>query len=298
MKQEDIMFNGNPLNTNQTCTYINWEPYTQYPWYEPYKNFNTVVDRTIITQTFDLQIPEVYITKNKSRLKQYVNTKNLSFNSPGMSVYLEDGDEFEIEIFNCTTFTLGVKFKFNGEYISNNHLIFEPGQRFFLDRYIDTNNKFKFTTYDVEDNNSKVDNAIRFNGNVEIEFYKKVELIKEPFYPNLNNQMIYGNDYKNYDNNINQIYYTSLDTVQCFADNLELKSFKETGKVDKGSKSDQSFKTVDMDFASIYSFHNWFKILPLSQKPIEAKDLKPTCSNCKRKCKKHDKFCSGCGNKL
>lgn len=297
MKQEDILFNGLPLNTNQTCTYINWEPYTQYPWYEPYKNFNTVVDRTVITQTFDLQIPEVYITKNKSRLKQYVYTKNLLFDTPGMSVYLEDGDEFEIEIFNCTTFTLGVKFKFNGEYISNNHLIFEPGQRFFLDRYIDTNNKFKFTTYDVEANNAKVDNAIRFNGNVEIEFYKKVELIKEPFYPNLNNQIICGNDYKNYDN-INQFYYASLDTVRCFADNVETKSFKETGKVDKGSKSDQSFKTVDMDFTSSYSYHNWFKILPLSQKPIEAKDLKPTCSNCKRKCKKHDKFCSGCGNKL
>ena len=69
MKQEDILFNGLPLNTNQTCTYINWEPYTQYPWYEPYKKFNTVVDKTVITQTFDLQVPEVYITKNKSRLK-------------------------------------------------------------------------------------------------------------------------------------------------------------------------------------------------------------------------------------
>lgn len=295
MKQEDILFNGLPLNTNQTCTNINWEPYIQYPWYEPYKKFNTVVDSTIITHTFDLQMPEVYITKNKSRLKQYINTKNLSFDTPGMSVYLEDGDEFEIEIFNSTTFTLGVKFKFNGEYISNNHLIFEPGQRFFLDRYIDTNNKFKFITYDVEYNNSKVDNAIRFNGNVEIEFYKKVELIKEPFYPNLNNQIIYGNEYNN---NINQIYCTSLDTVQCFADNVELTSFKETGKVDKGSKSDQSFKNVDMDFTTSYSYHNWFKILPLSQKPIEAKDLKPTCSNCKRKCKKHDRFCSGCGNKL
>jgi NADH pyrophosphatase NudC (nudix superfamily) len=73
----------------------------------------------------------------------------------------------------------------------------------------------------------------------------------------------------------------------------------ETGRVEKGGKSDQSFKTVDKNFLPNACSTSIWKILPESQKIYDNKDLKVYCSNCGKKRKKDsDKFCSSCGNKF
>jgi hypothetical protein len=51
--------------------------------------------------------PVAYITQNKQRIKQF-----------GDNVYLSNGDEFELEIFNPTTTKVLAKIEMNGKLIS------------------------------------------------------------------------------------------------------------------------------------------------------------------------------------
>jgi Zn finger protein HypA/HybF involved in hydrogenase expression len=73
----------------------------------------------------------------------------------------------------------------------------------------------------------------------------------------------------------------------------------ETGRVEKGSESDQTFKTVNKNFNIWTISTSVWKILPESQKPIEKRDLVERCSKCLTKLKKSSwKFCPECGNEL
>lgn len=73
----------------------------------------------------------------------------------------------------------------------------------------------------------------------------------------------------------------------------------ETGRVETGSKSNQEFEMVNLDFES-FAFHTVsYKLLPESQKNVNKEDLYRTyCTNCGAKAKAKDNFCSKCGNKL
>ena len=51
--------------------------------------------------------PCAYITKNKQRIKQF-----------GQNVYLKDGSEFEIELYNPSRKTVLSKIKITGEFIA------------------------------------------------------------------------------------------------------------------------------------------------------------------------------------
>jgi hypothetical protein len=88
--------------------------------------------------------PEAHITRSKTksrgRLKIYQNN----------TVYLDQGEEFEIELFNPTQKTVLAKIEFNGEMISHSGLVLRQGQRVFLERFFDDNRKFKFEVYEVE----------------------------------------------------------------------------------------------------------------------------------------------------
>lgn len=93
-------------------------------------------------------------------------------------VYLKDDAEFEIELFNPLQESVLAKIKINGKFINNGGLIINPGQRIFLERYLDDNKKFKFSTYKVENNNPDVDYAIALNGFVEVFFYKEIAYVQ------------------------------------------------------------------------------------------------------------------------
>jgi DNA-directed RNA polymerase subunit M/transcription elongation factor TFIIS len=263
--------------------------------------------------------PCAYITKNKQRIKQF-----------GQNVYLKDGSEFEIELYNPSRKTVLSKIKINGEFINGGGIILRPGERVFLERYIDVPRKFKFETYTVDPTNETM-NAIANNGNVEILFYNEQEIIATLTYPNIT----YGSTtYPNttyasttntvsrnmsLDESLNIFHNTSLSNsglnLTSFSNNATPRSSKyekrekperrlksksvETGRVEKGSSSDQEFKTVSKNFNSCVVSTSVWKILPESQKPVEKSDLINKCPKCSTKLKKSSwKFCPECGNQL
>jgi hypothetical protein len=75
----------------------------------------------------------------------------------------------------------------------------------------------------------------------------------------------------------------------------------ETGRVDAGNKSDQTFSSVNYDFESYADATYEFKILPVSQmkeENVDTKDLRSYCTNCGRRLKRGWSNCAGCGTKL
>ena len=87
-------------------------------------------------------------------------------------VYLKDSEEFQIELFNPLSECVLVDIKLNGQLISKTGLVLKPGQRFYLDCFIDDNKKFIFSTYEVEQTLESL-NAINNNGRLEVFFYKE-----------------------------------------------------------------------------------------------------------------------------
>jgi len=90
------------------------------------------------------------------------------------SVYLKDGTEFEIELFNPTKSVVLAKIKLNGKFINGGGLVLNPGQRVFLERFLEEDKKFKFSTYLVDNKNEIVEQAIKDNGVVEVYFYNEI----------------------------------------------------------------------------------------------------------------------------
>jgi hypothetical protein len=111
-------------------------------------------------------VPTANIAVNKSRIKVY-NTKG---EMP--TYYLQSGQEFQIEIFNPTTEVVLAKITLNNKALSQGGLVLNPGQRVFLDRYLDVAKKFLFDTYEVA-NTNEVKKAIENNGDVKVEFFKE-----------------------------------------------------------------------------------------------------------------------------
>jgi hypothetical protein len=87
-------------------------------------------------------------------------------------VFLKDGDEFEVELFNPLTVSVLADIKLNGQSISKTGLVVKPGQRVYLDCFIDDRKKFKFSTYEIENSGEALD-ATQNNGVLEVFFYKE-----------------------------------------------------------------------------------------------------------------------------
>jgi len=119
--------------------------------------------------------PQSFITKDKQRLKQFEGI-----------VHLKDGDEYEIELFNPTKNHILAKIKIDSDYISGGGIVLRPGERTFLQRFLDTNNKFVFRTYEV-DSEAIETGATSNNGYVEVEFYNEIKTQTS------NNGLLYGN---------------------------------------------------------------------------------------------------------
>ncbi len=283
-------------------------------------------------------VPTANIAVNKSRLKVYKNTGDLP------TYYLKKGQEFQIELFNPTTDVILAKIILNGNPISQGGLVLNPGQRVFLDRYLDVAKKFLFDTYEVS-NTEEVKKAIEKNGDFKVEFYRE----RVPNYLNtlainsntargfggtlINNTTIGGyassipNGSVNLTNTSGHIgttalYNASVDLTNCAgsitfdsmdgtlsidtpSENKSLKrSFArsksiETGRVEKGSDSDQKVVTVNKTF-DYFAFHTVeYKMLPVSQKinTVEDIQVKVYCTNCGAKLGKGHRFCGKCGTK-
>ena len=277
------------------------------------------MNRRISVNTTGFAVPQSFITKSKQRLKQHTDT-----------VYLNNGDEFEIELFNPTQNKVLSKIEINGISIGSG-VVLRPGERVFLERYLDVAKKFLFETYVVNGNNKEVKNAIANNGDITIKFFDEVVLYSKPSY----SQQIWGDYLSNKyyrDSGINttinpydirfvttstnfigmttngpvfnsSLINRTLDFNKGF--DVSLKSLKsekrdvETGRIEKGSKSDQSFTYDNSSFNSFPSHTNWWKIKPVSQQILAKEDLKVFCTGCGSKRKKDShKFCPQCGTKF
>ncbi len=128
--------------------------------------------------------PTANLAINKSRLKVYGKKSEVP------TYYLNKGQEFQIELFNPTTNNVLAKISLNGKPIAQGGLVLRPGERAFLDRYIDIARKFKFDTYEVADTN-EVKQAIKDNGDFKVEFYSEyIPPVVEPTW-DINNYNIY-----------------------------------------------------------------------------------------------------------
>lgn len=278
--------------------------------------------------------PQSFITKGKHRLKQHIDT-----------VYLNNGDEFEVELFNPTPIKVLAKIEMNGNSIGAG-IILRPGERVFLERYLDEAKKFLFETYKVEGDNQEVKQAIMKNGDVVVRFYdeQKITTFNNVSYQpwigttlsntlsgsstgistltttggnfnptttstNLNanstftsgNTAFYNSSVSNNTLGGTTTYTKILDDVVMSNISKPRKKDKkmETGRVEKGSNSDQSFVTDYTNFNTYPSSSNWWKILPNSQKLVTREDLVTYCTECGSKRKKDShKFCPSCGTKF
>ena len=309
-------------------------------------------------------VPTANLAVNKSRIKIYNKQGEIP------TYYLQKGQEFQIELFNPTTDVVLAKIILNGKAISQGGLVLNPGQRVFLERYLDVAKKFLFDTYEVA-NTNEVKAAIENNGDFKVEFYREKEPVyRNPFIyinggrtifggPNHGSGILRGSSAGGYvgqtttniagdgstftTNSFNTLGLTNISNTASYSapipeanaffsdtaavmdgmlsfDNSnvnysqkttepirlkkELKSrtkslLVETGRVEKGSSSDQRIKTVDKEF-EYFSFHTIeYKMLPISQKVNTTEDInvKVYCTNCGSKLGKGDKFCSKCGTK-
>lgn len=259
--------------------------------------------------------PTAFVSKGKQRLKQYNDT-----------VYLNNGDEFEIELFNPTKSKVLAKIELNGNSIGNG-IILRPGERIYLERYLDVAKKFLFETYNVEGSSNEVQKAIVDNGSVQVKFYH--EYVTPTYYGN--SLILNGGSYNNgtYDRRItyntttlgsgNLSTFTSTNTniagsnatftstssslpftgtLSDTKKSLSTNDSIETGRIEKGSDSKQSFTYNNSSFNSWESYTSKWKILPLSQKLLEKEDIKVFCTECgiKRKKDSH-RYCPNCGTK-
>jgi hypothetical protein len=266
------------------------------------------------------------VTQNRNRLKTY---------DGGGTIYLKDGQNFEIELFNPLANRVLAKISINGNQISSSGIVLNPGQRIFLERFIDDDRKFLFETYEVE-NTKEVKEAIQKNGKLEISFYNEyVPLITNTWIYNgspgsflysgsgsITVPCTYGNIGTTTANTnattttlgLNSSY--NLTNTSSFTGSLtsgttsttaanysshvsEPESNIETGRIEMGDKSSQDLSQTYGNFNS-YSFQtSSIKILPLSVKPVEVKDLRKYCPECGTRAKKSTwKFCPSCGGSL
>ena len=86
--------------------------------------------------------------------------------------FLENNETFEIELFNPLTVSVLADIKLNGQSISKTGLVVKPGQRVYLDCFIDDKKKFIFSTYEIDGGLESL-NATQNNGLLEVFFYKE-----------------------------------------------------------------------------------------------------------------------------
>ena len=203
--------------------------------------------------------------------------------------------------------------KLNGNSISKGGLVLRPGERFYLDCFIDDKKKFIFSTYEVEDTDEAME-SIAKNGLLEVFFFKESArsidrsrlsrvIVERHYYPYQQNPWWHTtpNVYcSNGSNIVGQATFTTTGSNATYTSNsphltninaengtINLTSGRspipiaslntlniETGRVEKGETSDQKFDEVDMDFDKLYIASTVLELLPESRRPIETKELK------------------------
>lgn len=267
-------------------------------------------------------VPSANLAVNKSRIKLYKNVGQMP------TYYLQKGQEFSIELFNPTSDVVLAKISLNNKPISQGGLVLNPGQRVFLERYLDVAKKFLFDTYEVA-NTSEVKKAIADNGDFKVEFYREQQIITRPIIftttnTNYNSSFTTGTpihalrgstnsgNIGSYYNSSDTVYDANTSIVNCFGlatldmnFSDEVKSAPEsslkTKKLRSSVQAKKSIETgrVEMGSASDQEFrtvnktfeYSPFHIIECKMLPVSQKINTADDINVKV-------YCTNCGSKL
>jgi ribosomal protein S27AE len=133
--------------------------------------------------------PTAFIVNPKDRGRKSIKAGN--------KIYLQDGQNFEIELYNPLPNPILSDVRINGKSVSKTGLVLKPGERFYLDCFIDDKKKFIYKTYEINTDGLSEAGTIEMlknNGTVEVYFYKEETL-------SLNNWV------RKYDKIIERVYY-------------------------------------------------------------------------------------------
>lgn len=275
----------------------------------------------------------------KKKIKSHLETKPTAFivnpkdkgrkSIKSGNIYLQNDENFEIEVFNPLKECVLADIRLNGQSISKTGLVIKPGQRVYLDCFVDDRKKFIFQTYEIE-MSDEAQEAIQNNGLMEVFFYKEEavslknwpeklrQVVVREYYPIYVDRYPYwyrsyptwyggcatiGSNLQNTGTTVNALYNSTTGTFNAqystsnnftFTSgtsdstslNIDLSNLSvggsipiagsfETGRVEKGQKSNQQFGEIDMDFEKNYIHHIVYNLLPSSRKPVEVETKKP-----------------------
>ena len=259
------------------------------------------------TSRREVKAPSAWVVAPKDRGRKSVKFDTKSDTETKGKVYLNDGEEFQIELHNPLTECALADIKLNGNSISKGGLVLRPGERFYLDCFIDDKKKFIFSTYEVEDTDDSME-SIAKNGLLEVFFYKESAksidrsrlnkvIVERHYYPYQTNPYwqttpwyttpnIYcntgniGTTFTNTGSSNATYTSTSINlnnltgSLTTGNNTIPINSNIETGRIEKGENSEQKFDEVDMDFDNFYISSTVLELLPESRRPIETKELK------------------------
>lgn len=230
----------------------------------------------------------------------------------GDKVYLNDGEEFMIELYNPTQNTVLANIKLDGKPISQSGIVVYPGQRVYLDHFPESGKKFTFTTYEVSDDEVGK-NATVNNGVLEVNFHKEEVLtinswvnhrtyvtnpwVTQPYVPYspsipYSPQPIWYSSDQNYAYSIssgkanttqsdisNQVTKLWVDGLPCLYSQTSVHPYDqgittETGITTGGEQTEQKLTEVDMDFQSTILSQTILQLLPESMMPYVPKKPK------------------------
>lgn len=261
--------------------------------------------------------PTAIITRSRSELKVYENN----------SIYLNNGDTFEVRLFNPLQEKISCEIIFNGVQRSTSKIILRPGEDVTIERFLDDNKKMKFDTYQIDGDNKSAVKATEKNGLIEIKFYHEKQVYCgttittlgcNPPYTTYTTYPKWTTDIQYYGSNIGQMSnFTSsvnLDDSVNFDYNsgtfntsgtnkkfdLPKKRFKkslETGRVEKGEKSNQEFQTTEFTSQLLPFCTISYNLKPNSVKPQTINEIRNYCTSCGYRLRKSTwKFCPSCGS--
>jgi hypothetical protein len=242
--------------------------------------------------------PTANIAVNKNRIKHYAER-----------VYLKDGTHFEIELFNPKSTKVLAKIYLDGKSISSTGIVIKPGQRIFLERWIDEAKKFLYETYEVD---QCYNQAIIGNGKVRVQFFDESSAsLNMPCYtgyanyPYDHNQIIGATMPLSYaGSTVSNTFTTTTSspisttfTTSTSANGYSAKL--ETGRTEVGESSNQSFSHDSSQYSSWSCATVDIQILPDGNRPVESHEIRNYCTDCGTRHKKASwKFCPNCGTKI
>ena len=240
----------------------------------------------------------------------------------GTDIFLNDGNEFQIKLFNPLQEKIGVSISINGKK-PNHLLVLNPGEESIIDRFVDERRKMVFGTYQYDSNNSAAKKAVEYNGLIDIKFFKEYTppVIHNtwittntpiPYYgisgtgtainpPKWESTRTIDGNYVNMsltNDTIGTVYSNFSQDLE-FKDSKSTKDLKETGIVSKGNESNQNFQSVNVSFEPFPFYTLTYKLKPMSEKKSYDVDVREYCTNCGYRLRNNKwQYCPKCGSKI